>query len=68
MPILVGGFFFFSPLGIIRNEKVNLCNYYIGIESQLPANFKKKNKTQQHAQLSFIVSTTYCLTVGILCS
>ena len=40
MPILVGGFFF-SPLGIIRNEKVNLCNYYIGIESQLPANFKK---------------------------
>ncbi len=67
MPILVGGFFFFSPLGIIRNEKVNLCNYYIGIESQLPANFKKKNKTQ-HAQLSFIVSTTYCLTVGILCS
>ena len=66
MPVLVG-VFFFSPLGIIRNEKVNLCNYYIGIESQLPANFKRKNKTQ-HAQLSFIVSTTYCLTVGILCS
>lgn len=42
MPILVGGFFFFSPLGIIRNEKVNLCNYYIGIESQLLANFKRK--------------------------